>query len=71
MFQGEPSAGTWTGIIGIGCIKFVEKNLKSDDYQQILKDGLLSTIEEQYPDANAIFQQDLAPCHKSKSTKNG
>jgi len=40
-----------------------------DDYQQILKDGLLSTIEKYYPKANAIFQQDFAPCHKSKSTK--
>ena len=32
---------------GMGCVKFVEKTLKSDDYQQILKDGLLPTIEEQ------------------------
>ena len=32
--------------------------MKSDDYQQILKDGLFPTIEEQYPEAN-----------KSKSTK--
>jgi len=50
-------------------MKFVEKTLKSDDYQHILKDGLLSTIEEQYPGANAIFEQDLQPCHKLKSTK--
>jgi len=54
---------------GMGCMKFVEKTLKSDDYQQILKDGLLPTVEEQYPQANAIFQQNLAPCHKWKSTQ--
>jgi len=53
----------------MGCIKFVEKTFKSDEYQQILKDGLLSTIEEQYPEANTIFQQDLAPMHISRSTK--
>ena len=29
---------------GMGCMKFIEKTLKSDDYQQILKDGLLPTI---------------------------
>jgi len=52
----------------MGCKKFVEKTLKSDD-QKILKDGLLTTIKEQYPEENAIFQQDLASCHKSKSTK--
>ena len=51
------------------CVKFVEKTLKSDDYQSILKDGLLPTIKEQYPEANAIFQQDQAQCHKSKSIK--
>jgi len=56
---------------GIGCMKFVDKTLKSDECQQILKDGLLPTIEEQYLEANAIFQKDLAPCHKSKSNKNG
>jgi len=50
-------------------MKFVEKILKSDDYQQILKEGLLFTIEEQYPEANAIFQQDLAPYYKLESTK--
>ena len=43
----------------MGCMKFVEKTLKSDDYQKILKAGLLPTIEKQYPEANAIFQQDL------------
>ena len=41
--------------MGKGCMKFVEKTLKSDNYQQILKDGLLPIIEEQYPEANAIF----------------
>ena len=40
---------------GMWCMKFVEKTLKSDDYQQILKDGLLPTIEEQNPEANDIF----------------
>jgi len=54
---------------GMGCMKFVEKTLKSDDYQQILKDAIPPTIEEQYPEENAIFQQDLAQWQKSKSTK--
>jgi len=54
---------------GMGCMKFVEKTLKSDDYEKILKYGLLPTIEEQYHQANAIFRQDFAPCHKSKITK--
>ena len=43
----------------MGCMKFVEKTLKSDDYQHILKDGLPPTIEEQYPESNAIFQQKI------------
>jgi len=54
---------------GMRCVNFVEKTLKSDDYQQILKDSLLPTIEEQYPGANAIFQQDLAT--NRKVPKNG
>ena len=54
---------------GMGCVNFVEKTLKLDDYQQILKNSLLPTIEEQYPESNAIFQQDLEPCHKSEITK--
>ena len=44
----------------MGCMKFVEKTLKSDEYQQILKDCIFHTIVEQYPEANAIFQQHLA-----------
>ena len=40
---------------GMGCMKFIEKTLKSDDFQQVLKDGLLHAIEEH---SNAIFQQD-------------
>ena len=56
---------------GMWCMKFVEKTLKSDDYLQILKNGILLTIEKQYPEADAIFQQDLALYHKLKSIKNG
>jgi len=57
--------------MGMRCMKFVEKTLKSDDYLQILKNGILLTIEKQYPEADAIFQQDLALYHKLKSIKNG
>ena len=54
---------------GMGCMKFVEKTLKADYYKQMLKNGLLPTIEDQYLEANDIFQQDLVPCYKSKSSK--
>ena len=43
---------SYTGMV---CMKFVKKILKSDDYQQILKDGPLHTIEEQYPGAKSVF----------------
>ena len=56
---------------GYGVMEFVEKTLKSDDYQQILKDSLLHTIKEQYPEANTIFSKIWRHTINRKVLKNG
>ena len=48
---------------------FIDGSVNSDVYQQILQIELLGYINKYFPDFNYIFQQDNAPCHNSKSTK--
>jgi hypothetical protein len=48
---------------------FFRGRVYSAAYQHILEYGLIPTIEEFFGDDKMIFQQDLAPCHISKSVK--
>ena len=48
---------------------FVEGNINSLKYQEILDESLNSFIAMLRGDGSPIFQQDLAPGHNSRSTK--
>jgi hypothetical protein len=64
--HGGKSIMVWGAIKGNGdriLIKF-KKNADSVEYQRILSEGLLA-----FYDCDKIFQQDGAPCHRSKSTE--
>ena len=52
---------------GVGRMHIVEGMMNSQKYISILQDHLLSQLEQWYPDGNAIFMQDGAPCHTSKA----
>ena len=54
---------------GLGQLEFVEGTINSLKYQDILRDGLLSSLDLLTKDGSPIFQQDLASAHNSKSTK--
>jgi hypothetical protein len=62
------------GYEGLGKLIFVKEKINSLVYQDVLSKGLLPTIQENYLGEEylqeIIFQQDLAPPHNSKSTKN-
>lgn len=49
---------------------FVEKTLKSDGYQALIKSHLLPFTRKNHKNNSFIFQQDNAPCHVSRSLKN-
>ena len=55
---------------GVGLMLKVEGKIDSGKYQDVLHEGLLPLIEPDAPFHGMIFQQDLAPCHASKSTLN-
>jgi len=56
--------GTFT-VKGPGRLIPVDGMMNSDKYKEILTKHLLPVIKNDFPDGNAIFQQDLAPCHTS------
>jgi len=53
----------------LGKLVFVEGNINSLRYQEILDESLNSSIAMLRRDGSPIFQQDLAPAHNSRSTK--
>jgi len=55
---------------GLGKLIFIDREVNSEEYQKILKNGLLPYIEEAFVGEHVIFQHDLAPAHASKRTKN-
>lgn len=64
--HGGKSLMVWGAIKANGeriLIRFL-KNADSVEYQRVLNEGLLSFL-----DNKSIFQQDGAPCHRSKSTQ--
>ena len=55
---------------GIGHIMVNSGSMNSEKYVATLSDKLLTSAEELYPEGNWIFQDDGAPCHRSKKTKD-
>jgi len=54
---------------GLGHLIFIDGKVNSAEYQRILTEGLLPTIEDTFMRQHCIFQHDLAPAHASKSSK--
>lgn len=54
---------------GTGKIKIIEKTLNSDGYIRILEEQMLPSSEKFF-NSNFIFQDDNAPCHKSKKVES-
>ena len=54
---------------GIGNITFINVNLDSNGYIELLSSNLKQSVESMGL-KDYIFQQDNVPCHKSKMTFN-
>ncbi|KAI4895463.1 hypothetical protein NFI96_023966 [Prochilodus magdalenae] len=55
---------------GVGKLCFLKKTVNAAVYQDVLETFLIPTVEEQFGKEDFIFQQDLAPAHVAKSTKD-
>lgn len=55
--------------LGLGRYEVVEGTINAAKYQEILKNSLIPSARDLYPDMNFIFQQDGAACHTAKTTK--
>ena len=55
---------------GVGKLCFLKKTVNAAVYRDVLETFLIPTIEEQFGEEDIIFQQDLAPAHAAKSTKD-
>lgn len=53
---------------GTGRLHIVEGNMNSKNYIEVLKDRLVPQLNQWYPDGDAIFMQDGAPCHTAKNS---
>lgn len=57
-------------VKGPGRCHVVEGSMNSETYiNNIIKGRLIQQMEEWYPDGTGIFQQDNAPCHVSRKSK--
>ncbi len=54
---------------GVGPLCFLKTNVTAPVYQEILEHFMLPSADQLFKDADFIFQQDLAPAHTAKSTK--
>ena len=61
MFWGSFSAK------GPGRLIIIKSMMKSDKYKATLQSHLLPVLERDFVYSDCIFQQDLAPCHTSKT----
>ncbi len=55
---------------GVGPLCFLKTKVTAPVYQEILEHFMLPSADQLFKDADFIFQQDLAPAHTAKSTKN-
>ncbi len=55
---------------GVGPLCFLKSTVKAVIYQDILEHFMLPSADKLYGDEDLIFQQDLAPAHAAKGTKN-
>lgn len=55
--------------IGPGRLFVVEGNMNAAKYKDVLESRALPQLKEWFPNGNAIFMQDGAPCHKAKIIK--
>lgn len=53
---------------GLGPLVEVQGTLKTDNYVNILECNMLPHMTVLFPDGSGYFQQDNAPCHKSRKT---
>ncbi|KAL7837210.1 hypothetical protein SRHO_G00269210 [Serrasalmus rhombeus] len=56
---------------GIGSLAVLPKNtaMNKEWYQNVLREQLLPTVQEQFGDQQCLFQHDGAPCHKAKGER--
>jgi hypothetical protein len=66
----SPQVMVWGAISSRGAtpLIFIKGSVNSQKYIKILEEALISTMDFLYPDGY-IFQQDNAPCHKSRIVK--
>ena len=54
---------------GVGMVKVVNETMKSESYIDVLKNKLIPSARQMFGDNEYIFQDDSAPCHRSKIVK--
>ncbi len=62
----------WAAIssAGVGPLCFLKSTVNAAIYQELFEHFMLPSADKLYEDADFIFQQDLAPAHTAKGTKN-
>ncbi|KAI2654676.1 Transposable element Tc1 transposase [Labeo rohita] len=55
---------------GVGPLCFLKTKVTAPVYQELIEHFMLPSADQLFKDAYFIFQQDLAPAHTAKSTKN-
>ncbi|KAF7656121.1 hypothetical protein LDENG_00046140 [Lucifuga dentata] len=55
---------------GVGLLCFINSKVNAAVYQEILEHFMLPSADKLYGDADFLFQQDLAPAHSAKTTRN-
>jgi len=70
--QRPEKVNVWVGIIGRNTIGpfFIDGNLTTEVYLQLLRDQVIPHLEVMYPDNNIWFQQDGAPAHFGLPVRN-
>ena len=56
--------------LGVGHLKIIDGTMNSDSYINVLAQKMLPSANQMFLGRNFVFQDDSAPCHRSKKTKN-
>lgn len=54
---------------GVGKLVFVDGNMNSDQYTEVLDDNLWDVVMKHFANKPYLFQDDNTPCHASHATK--